>query len=116
MRSTNDEKESFQSLHPSTVITAQLAGVGQDLHPDADLTFLEAPALEGGAEIPDNKRIVQMSIGFGLITASGMFAIASFQRASSVFITSITLLGLLAGAGFVYLVVKAILAAEYDFD
>lgn len=123
MRSTNDEKEPSRSLHPFTVIPAQLAGGGQDLHPDADFTFPEAPAFanpngtpEGGTEIPDNKRIAQLSIGFGLVTASGMSAIASFQRASTVFITSIALLGLLAGAGFVYLVVKAILSAEYDFE
>ena len=123
MRSTNDENEFYQSLNPSTTLTAQGVGIDQDLHPNANLPILEASALanlvsepECKVEMPDNKRIAQLSIGLGFITASVIFAIASFERESTVFITSIAMLSLLAGVGFVYLVVKAILAAEYDFE
>ncbi len=122
MGSKDDKIESCQSF-TTTSVTAQCAGIAADIHPDDSLPFLEPPVFtnlgsepECGVEIPDNKRIARLFIGFGGIAASTMFVMAGFERASSVFIPSITLLSVFAGAGFVYLFVKAILAAEYDFE
>ena len=101
---TSNIEESCRPDNASTTVTTQGAGIAQNLYPDA------------GIKKPVKKRISILIIGFVFNVVSGIFAIASFQRSPAVFNFSIALFSILAGAGFVYLVVKAILATEYDFE